>query len=188
MAVYQSLPWNYRCWLSGNGPNGNANRLGFVGFEICEDDLTDPQYFAVVMDQAALLSAHLCTIFGFGVDRVADHAELHARGIASGHADIGHWLRKHGFSMGDFRTWVQNALNNGVEVTYVNCDGGDDMTGKVQVIANGYVNVREGPGMDKRAIVQLRPGSLIDAQESSGEWTKVSFTGYIKTEFLKEVK
>ena len=36
VAIYQTLPWNYRCWLSGSGTNGNANKLGYVGFEICE--------------------------------------------------------------------------------------------------------------------------------------------------------
>ena len=37
VAVYQTLPWDYRCWLSGSGSNGNANKLGYIGFEICED-------------------------------------------------------------------------------------------------------------------------------------------------------
>lgn len=34
VAVYQTLPWDYRCWLSGSGEKGNANRLGYIGFEI----------------------------------------------------------------------------------------------------------------------------------------------------------
>ena len=45
VAIYQTLPWNYRCWLSGSSSNGNANKLGYIGFEICEDNLTNKAYF-----------------------------------------------------------------------------------------------------------------------------------------------
>jgi peptidoglycan hydrolase-like protein with peptidoglycan-binding domain len=40
-------------------------------------------------------------------------------GLASNHGDIGLWLRKHGCTFRDFRAWVQAALEEGVEVTYV---------------------------------------------------------------------
>ena len=41
IATYQTLPWEICGWHSGSGSKGNANFLGYVGFEICEDDLTD---------------------------------------------------------------------------------------------------------------------------------------------------
>ena len=50
VAVYQALPWDTRCWISGKGRCGNANKVGFIGFEICEDDLNSESYFhAAVM-------------------------------------------------------------------------------------------------------------------------------------------
>lgn len=42
VAIYQALPWDYRCWLSGSGAKGNANRLGYIGFEVLEDGHKDP--------------------------------------------------------------------------------------------------------------------------------------------------
>jgi len=60
-AIYQALPWEERCWLSGSGKNGNANKLGYIGFEICEDKKADKEYFdAVVMGLAVNLTAYWC--------------------------------------------------------------------------------------------------------------------------------
>lgn len=136
VAVYQALPWDYRCWLSGSGQNGNANRMGYKGFEICEDGLKDEDYFRdAVMGKAVLLSAYLCQMAGvspyqvlaqFGGKQalaVMDHRELCAAGLASNHADITHWLQNFGLTMNDFRKAVQNVLDQGgVEVTYVDAD------------------------------------------------------------------
>lgn len=64
VAVYQVLPWTYRCWLSGSAAKGNANREGYIGFEICEDGLHDEQYFNEAMKAAILLTGHLCDLMG----------------------------------------------------------------------------------------------------------------------------
>ena len=131
IAVYQTLPWDCRCWLSGSGSNGNANRLGYVGFEICEDNTINEEYFSeAVRSAAVLLAAYLCREFDFtpwsalatpagDAYAVEDHAGLHRMGLASNHGDIGLWLKKFGCTMKDFRAWVQAALEEGVEVTYV---------------------------------------------------------------------
>lgn len=133
VAVYQTLPWDVRCWLSGSGKNGNANRMGYRGFEICQDGLIDEAYFRdAVLDKAVALTAYLCQLGGvspfqvmadFGTQRalaVMDHHELHAAGLASNHADITHWLRNFDMTMNDFRRAVQDLLDDGgVEVEYV---------------------------------------------------------------------
>lgn len=132
VAVYQTLPWDYRCWLSGSGSNGNANKLGYSGFEICEDDTENEQYFnQAVRGAAVLLTAYLCREFGFypwdviqetrsgPAYAVMDHAELHRVGLASNHGDIGLWLKKFGYTFDDFREWVSTAMIDGVEVEYV---------------------------------------------------------------------
>lgn len=134
VAVYQTLPWNFRCWLSGSGNNGNANRMGYKGFEICEDGLNDEKYFNdAVMNKAVLLTAYICQEAHLLPDQVVatfpdgkralavmDHHELHGAGLASNHADITHWLKKFGRTMGDFRRAVNQVLEDGgVQVTYV---------------------------------------------------------------------
>lgn len=118
-AIYQTLPWDYRCWLSGSGPNGNANKLGYIGYEICEDNLKSRDYFlTAVMKLSVLLDAYLCNEFHIPVNMIHDHSELHGMGLASNHKDIGHWLKNFGLTMNDYRAAVSKAIADGVEVTY----------------------------------------------------------------------
>ena len=140
VAVYQTLPWDYKCWLSGSGKNGNANNLGYIGFEICEDNLENEQYFDDAMEKAVLLTAYLCQ--KIGVDpwtivketpdgpayAVMDHAALHSVGLASNHADIGTWIKIMGYDFHDFRDWVRDAMDEGVNVTYVEAEPMDHPT------------------------------------------------------------
>ena len=137
VAVYQTLPWDMRCWLSGQGKNGNANRMGYIGFEICEDNCENAAYFQdAVMEKSVLLTAHLCQMLGVdpwtvvkrfdGCEALAvmDHVGLHGVGCASNHGDIGLWLRKFGLTFEDYRIAVDEAMEDGVEVTYI--DGGSE--------------------------------------------------------------
>lgn len=131
VAVYETLPEDMRCWLSGNGVNGNANRLGYFGFEVCEDGLKDEQYFTeAVLHLAVLYTAYLCQQYGVRAGQlvngrlpVLDHSELHREGLASNHGDITSWLRRFGYNMNDFRRLVSEALEEGMEVTIVDVDG-----------------------------------------------------------------
>ena len=122
VAVYQTLPWDYRCWLSGSGSKGNANKLGYIGFEICEDSTDNREYFdEAVRGAAVLLTAYLCdtlNIYPYS-DKLEDHAGLHGMGLASNHGDIGMWLHNFGYTFGDFRGWVRDAMDEGVTVNYV---------------------------------------------------------------------
>lgn len=113
IATYQTLPWDICCWLSGSGSKGNANWLGYLQFEICEDDLTDSDYCAATYREAAALCAYLCQ--RYDLDPLADgvilcHKEAHDRGVASNHGDVLHWWPKHGRSMDGFRADVAALL------------------------------------------------------------------------------
>lgn len=206
--VYQTLPWDMRCWISGKGKNGNANRLGYIGFEICEDDRTDLIYFnQAVMGAAVNLTAHLCQIMGVHPDdvlesyaegdalSVMDHSELAVRGLASNHADITHWLRAFGKRMNDFRREVQAAMDEGVEVTYIDAEGKEEwieMDKEMEVYASngGYTNLRELPDTESVALEKLRNGDIVRVTAMTGVWSKVGHgdvIGYIMTQFLREV-
>ena len=208
VAVYQTLPWDMRCWISGKGKNGNANRLGYIGFEICEDDRTDLIYFnQAVMGAAVNLTAHLCQIMGVRPDdvleryaegdalAVMDHSELAARGLASNHADITHWLRVFGKRMNDFRREVQAAMDEGVEVNYIDAEGKEEWTEmdkEMEVYASngGYTNLRELPDTESVALEKLRNGEIVRVTAMTGVWSKVEHDdviGYIMTQFLREV-
>ena len=112
VATYQTLPWNWRGWHAGDGSKGSANDT-HISFEICEDDLTNNNYFAAVYQEAVELCAYLCKEYGLTAEDVICHSEGHDRGIASNHGDVLHWFPKHGKNMNDFRADVKKALTGG---------------------------------------------------------------------------
>ena len=105
IATYQTLPWDYRGWHSG----GSANDT-HIGFEICEDGLTDASYFNAVYKEAVELCAYLCKLYGFSEKNIICHSEGYKLGIASNHGDVMHWFPKHGKSMDTFRADVGKLL------------------------------------------------------------------------------
>ena len=52
IATYQTLPWNMRGWHAGTGTSGQSANNTHISFEICEDGLGDPDYFAAVYQEA----------------------------------------------------------------------------------------------------------------------------------------
>ena len=116
VGTYQTLPWDVVGWHSGQGTNGNANFMGYVGFEICEDDLTDRAYFGKVYREAVELCVYLCQQFELTEEDIICHSEGHARGIASNHADVMHWFPKFGKNMDTFRAEVKAELEKAEKV------------------------------------------------------------------------
>lgn len=106
VATYQTLPWNHRGWHAG----GNANNT-HIGFEICEDGLSDSAYFNKVYKEAVELCAYLCKQYGLTEQDIICHSEGYKKGIASNHADVMHWFPKHGKNMNTFRSDVKALLN-----------------------------------------------------------------------------
>ena len=113
VATYQTLPWNWRGWHAGTGTTGFSANNTHISFEICEDGLDDPDYFAAVYQEAVELTAYLCQLYG--LDPLEDgvvicHSEGYRRGVASNHADVMHWFPKFGKSMDSFRADVDKIL------------------------------------------------------------------------------
>lgn len=105
IATYQTLPWDYVGWHCG----GSGNQT-HIGFEICEDGLTDASYFSAVYREAVELCVYLCKLYGLTEQDVLCHSEGHAQGIASNHGDVMHWFPKHNKTMDDFRAAVKAGL------------------------------------------------------------------------------
>ncbi len=131
--TYQTLPFDVCCWgvgaipydkngreLSSSnhkdfdhyGPSYNYNPQARVQFEICEDNLTDENYFNNAMREAQEFCAYLCKKFGFGVGQICSHKESHDAGYGGNHGDPDHWLKKFGKNMDWFRQEVQKLLND----------------------------------------------------------------------------
>lgn len=118
IATYQTLPWNHRAW-HGGGSSNNTH----IGFEICEDGLSDGAYFSKVYQEAVELCAYLCKEYNLTEKDIVCHSEGYKKGIASNHGDVMHWFPKHGKSMDTFRADVKALLNQQAaptELTTVN--------------------------------------------------------------------
>ena len=106
IATYQTLPWNMRGWHAGGAANNTH-----IGVEICEDGLTDGNYFRAVYQEAVELFAMLCKEFNLDpLKNIICHAEGYKQGIASNHGDVTYWFTKHGKTMDDFRYDVKEFM------------------------------------------------------------------------------
>ena len=126
VAAVQTLPWNYRPWGCGSGSKGSCN-TGWIQFEICEDNLSDPDYFAKVYKEACELTAYLCKIYninpngsvnvnGVTVPTILCHQDSYQLGLGSNHADVYHWFKKYGKDMTTVRKDVAALMQSkGIE-------------------------------------------------------------------------
>ena len=108
------LPWDVCCWGCGPGTKGSYNYSpAYIQIEVCEDDLTDEEYFRKAFSLAAQLCARLMKNYPtIRPENIISHKEACARGYASNHGDPDHWLARFGKNMDWFRRLAQN---NGVE-------------------------------------------------------------------------
>lgn len=124
VAAVQTLPWNYRPWGCGSGPKGSCN-TGWIQFEICEDNLSDPNYFAKIYKEACELTAYLCKTYninpngfvnvnGVTVPTILCHQDSYQLGLGSNHADVYHWFKKYGKDMTTVRKDVAALMQSKV--------------------------------------------------------------------------
>ena len=129
--AWQNLEDTEVGWHAGDGSSGKSANDTHISFEICEDGLDDPDYFARAYREAVELTAMLCK--QYGQDPLADgvvicHQEGYRRGIASNHGDVLHWFPRFGKSMDDFRADVAAELGRRPEAPAV--DGSNDRNDK----------------------------------------------------------
>ena len=120
VGVVQTLPWTRRGWHAGSGDTKPSANNTHIGFEICEDGLSDGDYFMEAYNTAVQLVAMLCK--QYNLDPLADgvvicHSEGHQRGVASNHGDVMHWFPRFGRNMDNFRADVAQVMRGEDEVT-----------------------------------------------------------------------
>ena len=138
IATYQTLPWDHRGWHAG----GSANNT-HIGFEICEDGLTDATYFAKVYKEAVELCVYLCKQFDLTEQNIICHSEGYRKGVASNHGDVMHWFPKHGKSMDTFRADVKNLLATTAEAETPKDEPKEETAVYPEKLTTGYYRVRK---------------------------------------------
>ncbi len=116
VATVQTLPFDIRCWGCGAGANG-SNNATHIQFEICEDDLTDREYFDSVIKESTEFCAFLCREYDIPVENIVSHRESYLQGKGSNHGDIDHWLERFGMSMDGYRNIVNSKLKEDISMT-----------------------------------------------------------------------
>ena len=77
------------------------------------DDPETKAYFDNVYSKAVWLFATVLKQIGGKASEIVSHAEGYKQGIASNHADVGHWFPLHGKTMDVFRADVEKVMNGG---------------------------------------------------------------------------
>ena len=120
VTTVQTMPWDFKPWGCGSGSKGSCNN-GWIQFEICEDGLTDKEYFDKVYKEACEITAYLCDMYnidpngtvmlnGVEVPTILCHYDSYKLGLGSNHGDIDHWFPKFGKSMKTVREDVAKLL------------------------------------------------------------------------------
>lgn len=91
--------------------------MGYIGFEICEDNLSDKTYFNKVYKEAVELCVYLCKQYKLTEKDIICHYKGNKLGIASNHGDVMHWFPKFGKSMDSFRADVKVGLTANTPAT-----------------------------------------------------------------------
>lgn len=113
IASVKIMPETTAAWGVGKGPNGSYNYspTAHIQFEICEDNLTNEDYFRAAMKEAQELCADICLRYNWDADVIVSHKESHTKGYGSNHGDPDHWLAKFSKNMNWFRSEVQALLD-----------------------------------------------------------------------------
>lgn len=126
--ILVTMPLNARPWGCGSGKKGSWNNTK-VQWEVCEpaghtysggtmigyDIAKNQVYFDRMWKMLVAWNVYVVDKFGFPISGISDHIESYYAGYGSGHADMGHWLPKHGKSMNALRAEVE-AIMNGADM------------------------------------------------------------------------
>lgn len=146
IATYQTLPWNFKGWHAG----GSANNT-HIGFEICEDGLTDSAYFAKVYQEAVELCAYLCKEYGLDpLKNIICHSEGAKQGVASNHGDVMHWFPKHGKNMDTFRAAVKAEMEKGASTSSSKTETNTETTEQIYRVRTSWADAKSQIGAYKK--------------------------------------
>lgn len=200
VTTVQTMPWNYRPWGCGNGKKGSCNS-GWIQFEICEDNLTDKNYFDKVYQEACEITAYLCkmynldphgttTLNGVKVPVILCHKDSYNLGLGNNHGDVYNWFNRYGKDMNNVRNDVAALMKSSVtpstpEVS-VTPNTSTFKSYRVKVTANA-LNIRAGASSKHSIVGQLKNGSIVTVVGESDKWMKIS-NGWIYSDYVEKIE
>lgn len=126
VTTIQTMPWSFRPWGCGSGAKGSCN-TGWIQFEICEDDLSNRDYFEKCYQEACEITAYLCKLYnidpkemvtfnGMKVPTILCHYDSYKLGMGCNHSDVYPWFNKYGKTMDSVREDVAKLLQEDDEM------------------------------------------------------------------------
>lgn len=185
IATYQTLPWDYKGWHCG----GTGN-LQYIGVEICEDGLSDFNYFMQVYNEATELVAYLAKMYGWEINNntVLCHSEGYKKGLASNHSDVMHWFSKHGKSMDNFREDVKKKISES-NINIPNPTPEEPNGSYLVRVTTSALNVRKGAGTNHETSTCIRDKGIYTIVETQNNWGKLkSGAGWICLDYTKKIE
>lgn len=186
IATVQTLPWNYRGWHCGKGNKGSANNT-HISVELCEDALTDTNYFNKVYKEAVEFAAYICQLYN--LDPLKDgvligHYEGHQRGIASNHADPRNWFPRFGKSMDTFRQDVAAKMGKVIPAVPSNTETTVSYSGTVTA---SVLRIRKGPSVSASIAGTLKKGEGVSIILEDNGWGKLADgSGWVSLTYIKK--
>lgn len=112
--ICKTLPHNVSAWGVGKGSYGSYNYdpTGHIQIEVCEDNLSDVNYFNECYNKIIMLCAEICINEHLNPTKIVSHRESYIIGYGSNHRDIDHWLNKFGVTMDELRKDVADYIDN----------------------------------------------------------------------------
>lgn len=165
--VAQILPFDICCWGVGKGSKGSYNfSPAYIQFEICEDALSDRNYFENAFKTAALFCAELCREYNIDINNIVSHKEAFLKGYGSNHSDPEHWMNKFGMNMDSFRNNVKDILGCGDK--------------KENIIIKDNKDLNDS----------LKKGDLVSISSNAVYYTGGKIPSWVKNQkwFIKEIK
>lgn len=182
IATYQTLPWTINGWHSG----GSAND-GYIGFEICEDDLSDEAYFRAVYQEAVSLSAFLCKMFRLDPlsgNTVIDHSMGATLGIASDHQDVMHWFSRYGITLAQIRSDIKSEMEG--DITMAEAERLDKkIDDNVLWINNTLADMRAEYAAIKQELEAYKQEEAAKATLPCPEWAREAVQYCIDHQYIK---
>ena len=186
IATYQTLPWDYKGWHCGG--SGNSK---YIGVEICEDGLSDKEYFMQVYNEAVDLASYLAEMYGWEINSdtiILCHSEGYKKGVASNHADVMHWFAKHGKTMDDFRADIKNKVNAG-NIVIPNPTPIEPSNSYLVKVTTSALNVRKEAGIDNAVTTCIRDKGVYTIVETVNNWGKLkSGAGWICLDYTEKLE